>query len=210
MIGEVRSGMSFRRSTVVTQDQLPAQHIDQLKAPPTVSACADALRQQGFRVCSLEDTAHRSAGPALDLHGVTLGEALDEIVRRNAGYRWSLEDDGLVNVMPGQSVLDTPLPPVRVAGKGLWRILAEDFLLADLGVTLFQELDGSNGPPIDLALEGADLRRGLNAVVRQLARVVWQVTGSEGRYFLTFTEVARSPDVEPGHGGRPSPGGSSR
>jgi hypothetical protein len=165
----------------------------------SISDVADALRAAGFRVLSVENLGEAPVSKkTLALESVTLERVLNEIVAANPGYRWRQGADDLIEIGPHRSVLDERIGPVRRRGEGAWRVLRS--ALQQRGISLFQELERGDGPPVDLALEDADVRDLLNAVALQLGRVVYHVSGRPGAYFLTISDVGPPRAAGAGHG----------
>ena len=151
--------------------------------------CAGQLRELGYRVCAMEDTGRRRqlrAAEVAELGNVTLAEVLDAIVAANPGYVWEQAAD-LLNIFPQPSILDEKTPAVHVRQKGLWQILREDIRIESKGITILTEMD-HEGPLLDVDLEPADVRHALNAVVAQLPKTFWQISGTEGAFFLTLSD----------------------
>jgi len=168
------------------------RRIDHFDSPQSfVSDCADGLRKLAIRVCSFENLT-AGQGKPMTLRGMTLKEVLDAIVERNPGYQWDEPRVGLINLFPGDSVLDSPVPTVAVRSKGCWRVLEDNLQISTLGIFLFEEFGDPDGPAVDLDLERADLRTALNTIVGQLEPFVWQVAGRPGAYYLSFTSVPRT------------------
>jgi hypothetical protein len=157
----------------------------------SIGALCDGLRRQGFRVCALEDLERRRSlalpraspvGPTL-----TLGQVLERLT--DLGYRWEVAYDELLNIFPDKSVLDSPVSPVRVERKGLWRVLEDDLHIRERGIQLFVEFRQDDGPQVTLAAGPATLREALNALVVQLPGAFWTVSGTAGAYFLSISSV---------------------
>ncbi len=156
----------------------------------SVSACADSLRQKGFKVCSFEELTEetaRQAPPVLERHATTLKDILDAVVFLHPNYQWTVDED-LVNIYPLHSVLDTRVGSLRVSAKEVGDILEEDLQIEKLGITYFSELAGI-GPSINLDLQDVDIRQALNAIVKELGQAIWHISGRPQAYFLSFSGV---------------------
>jgi len=177
----------------MSRSDLLKRRIDHFDSPKdSISSCADRLRALSIRVCSFENLPVNQGKP-MTLNGLTLEEILDAIVERNPGYRWDAPEAGLINLVPQDSVLNSPVPPVAVKSKSGWRVLEENLKINALGIFIFQEFGDPEGPPVDLDLENADLRTALNAIVGQPESLVWHITGRPGAYYLSFTSVPVMP-----------------
>lgn len=153
----------------------------------SISSCADALRRLGYRICSFENVPTHFA---LDLMDTTLEEILNEIIRKNPGYRWAkVENSDLINIFPNESILDSKMPTLNIQDKGLWEIIEEDFGLEQKGILLFQGLHEVGYPTIDLVLKDHNLRECLNEIVRRFSAAVWHISGNPGAYTLTITDI---------------------
>lgn len=162
----------------------------------SVSACADRLREIGYKICTLENLRNSNTikvSQLLELKNTTLEQLLNEIVAHNHGYRWEKVMDDLLNIFPIQSVLDTKVPNLNIRDKGAWVILKQDLEIEKMGISLFNEFGEENGPAISLNLESADLREALNIIVSQLDKTIWHISGNPGVYFLTISSIAHNP-----------------
>jgi hypothetical protein len=165
------------------------RRIDRFEAAKgSVSICTENLRRLGIRVCSFEDLTVNTDAP-IKLRDATLGRVLDAIVERNPGYVWDEPKDGLINLFPAKSVLDSPVPAVVVRSKNARHVLEQDLRIEAQGIFFFEELSGPDDCSIDLALEHTNLRSALNTIVFQLGPLVWHIAGRPGAYFLSFTSV---------------------
>ncbi len=166
------------------------RQLDHFQIPSaSVSACADSLRQKGFKVCSFEELTEeivRHAPSALERDDATLKEILDAIIALNPGYQWTVDED-LVNVYPLHSVIDTRVGPLHISDQEVEEILRE-LEIEKLGITYFVELSGF-GPSISVDLANADLRQAFNAVAKQLGEAIWHISGRPGAYTLSFSGV---------------------
>jgi hypothetical protein len=157
-------------------------------ADPSPSAVSEALRRAGIRACSFENVdAER---PAASAPIATVRDALEAVESANPGYRWEITAEGLVDIFPVPSVLDESVPELRVAGRGLWRVLEEDVGLAKHGIELFGELRDGDGPPVPSDLPAGPLRSVLNRLIAPLPGTVWHIAGRPGAYFLTVSTIA--------------------
>ncbi len=152
----------------------------------SISGFANRLRELGIIVCSFENLTSSQTRP-LTLTGLTISEILDRAVRQNPGYQWIEVSPGLANLFPMSSVLDSPAPNLRIFSKGAWRLLNEDLNIGEFGIQIYEEFGGQDGPPITIVLQNTDLRSALNAVVGQLDRLAWHITGRPDAYYLSFT-----------------------
>jgi hypothetical protein len=172
----------------MTEEALLARRLQSPPLEPSPAAVAGALRASGIRACSLEYgadvTPFPSSGPPS-----TVGEALDSVAAADPRYRWEVTPEGLVNLFPSPSVLDDEVPPLPVAGKGLWSVLEQD-LLPGRGVELFMELRAGDGPPVPADLPGGTLRSALNALIAPVGSSIWQISGNPGAHYLSVTEIA--------------------
>jgi hypothetical protein len=158
----------------------------------SISDYSDGLRELGYRVSSFEDlgiTNNSEPSQPVVLKNATLQQILDEIVRQNPSYCWEQVNNNLINIFPENSILDSKVPYLDVKNKGLWRVLEEDLEIEKKGIYLFVEFGESDGELIDLSLESADLREALNAIINQLDRTIWHISGRQGAYYLTISNL---------------------
>lgn len=160
----------------------------------SVSHFADKLRELGFKICTLENLADEQAksGPLIDHKDATLRQLLDEVVEQHPGYRWEAAEKDLINIFPIESVLNSETSPLDIKKKGLYLILKEEMEIERRGISLFIELEEGDGPLIDVSVESANLRKALNAIVRQLTGLIWHISGNPGAYYLTLSVVSES------------------
>lgn len=168
-------------------------HIPHFQISSTsVSACADRLRELGYKICTLENLGSSNTikvSQLLELKNTTLEQLLNTIVAQNPDYRWEKVKDDLLNIFPIQSVLDDKVPDLNIRDKGAWAILEEDLEVEKMGISLFNEFGEENGPLVSLDLESADLREALNTIVSQLDKALWHISGNPGAYFLTISSI---------------------
>ena len=173
------------KSSGLLQQRIPHFH----SISNSVTELADNLRQLGYRICTLENLgAASTASQPIDQQDITLHSILDEIVSKNPGYRWVLDESGLINLFPAQSILDTRVGPSNVKGKTPWEILEEDIQIEKVGLSLFMEFQ-DDSQRMDFSIKKVSLREALNSLVDQLGNTVWHISGSPGAYYLTLTAV---------------------
>jgi hypothetical protein len=158
-------------------------------AAPRVAAAADALGALGVRCCCAA-IGDAPLGPAPDLADPTLREALDAAVAGRRGWGWDATPPDLVALRRDGAPLDAPTPAIRSAGRGAWRVLAEDGGLDAARVSFLPGLGDAEGPRVTLDLAPGDLRGLLDAIVGPVPRLVWRLSGPPaGPFSLSFTEI---------------------
>ncbi|ONI77924.1 hypothetical protein ALI144C_31485 [Actinosynnema sp. ALI-1.44] len=155
---------------------------------PTPSEASQLLRSLGIRLCCLDDTS-RVLEPAPETYRTAEG-ILEAVATTNPGYQWDIVANGLVNVFPVPSVLDEPVPPLTVAGTGLWRVLEEHVAIPRYKIQLFMEFRDDDGPPVPADLPAGSVRAALNTLIAPVAQTVWHVSGTPDAWFLTVSAIA--------------------
>lgn len=164
------------------------QPIDRfVPAAPSVAGYVESLRAHGLRVCFFENLPSAPVASAA-LDSMTPRRILESLVAQCPGFRWE-EASGLINVVPLESVLDSPLPDAAVQRKAVWNVLDEDLQIGRFGISRFDQFSDSQGRPVSVAWKDADLRAALNTIALQMPASVWHISGRPGAYFLSFTLV---------------------
>jgi hypothetical protein len=119
--------------------------------------------------------------------GQKIGEAMDQLVSADPGYRWEV-DDGVINLLPSPAepaLLKTRIPPLDVnditsAQAGLGRIeqLPEvRRAMADLrltwGLNVFSTLMSPHPKTFSVHFKGGTVRGALNAFARAEGSSIW-------------------------------------
>ena len=155
----------------------------------SLSAIADGLSRQGVRVCLMVvlDPGERvRTNRPVEFHRGTVRDLLDGVLKGHPGYHWEEVDHQVINVIPLDSVIEATIGDISVRKKPLKMVLAEDLALAKHGISVFEELANSAGPPFDLDLKACTVRHALNAIVGQLPQAYWRISGVPGALFLTI------------------------